>query len=212
MFCSKCGKELKDGVQFCPNCGTFNAAKANPAPDSSAKLNSESGITSSGVVLDVKKKIDSGLSCLGGRRILFIVNFVLYFLSMIFCMLPLSSIRAYGYTQSYSVFDAPEIGVPMLLLFIAGMVIMWLPLFMNKRLRAAHMALSIVAEMFGIVATSNLTSEGSGIAFGGVCVLIFLPITIIVTAKLTYDLRIERLTEMVAEKVIRQLRGSNHTN
>jgi hypothetical protein len=210
MFCSKCGKELKEGVQFCPNCGTFNAAKKNSSDDDTANVNSVlGGAASSGAVSDIKGKINAALLSLGGKRMMFIANFTLYFLSMIFIMLPLGSAQAYGYSQSYSLFDAPEVGVPVLLLFIAGLVVMCLPLFMNKRLRAMHFILPIVAETSGIVIAMAMISSAPKIAFGGVCVLIFLPITIIVTFKLTYDLRVERLTEIVTEKVMKRLNRKN---
>lgn len=179
MFCSKCGKELNQGVQFCPHCGASNGSKTNTA--------------TSELFSDVKVKINTGLSSLGNKKLLYVLNLILYVLVLVFYMMPFGA-TSYTYFSIFdtyfSIFDFNLSCVLLILLpFVIGAFVMVLPLLIDKRLRSGYFLIAEIAEIIACLVTFDMIHITIKLAFGGVCILIFLPIATITTFLLAYKSR-----------------------
>lgn len=82
MFCSKCGKELQDGVQFCPFCGNKTGSSASPSVPKETKV-----VLDPAEVVEHKEVADSSKTLSGqGRTIglmLMIISIILDLVGMI---------------------------------------------------------------------------------------------------------------------------------
>ena len=97
MFCSKCGKELKDGELFCSQCGTRCGTTGNSMNISTGDMKNKA--------IEMKNNFVSGVADLGKSKTLIFGNIILLFLSLIFSLTKVFKVDAIlGMSQGMSMF------------------------------------------------------------------------------------------------------------
>lgn len=99
MFCSKCGKELLDGAQFCLNCGTKvgtvgTTADNGPTTDTVAKKTAE-----------IRDSIAGGAAAIDRSKLIAFAGLAALVLSFILSLTQIFKISAYGLTQTTTMFE-----------------------------------------------------------------------------------------------------------
>ena len=120
MVCSKCGKELKDGIKFCSSCGTKVEAKVEPKKETKKEVKVE----------PVKTEVSQGSSALGiVSMILGIVSIIFsWILSIFIILVPIAGLilglcakGKKGFKITGIILNAVSIAV-CIIMFIAGLV------------------------------------------------------------------------------------------
>ncbi len=124
MYCKKCGKELKAGERFCPQCGTKN------------------GGTAVSVNLGGFGNIGERLNRIGSGKKWYLANLVLLVVSLFLIDLPMFE-ATYTIFQTYSVditlFEKMDaVKVIFILGYLVAILAITLPLPLNKDLKESY--------------------------------------------------------------------------
>ena len=148
MFCVKCGKELSNNEQFCPECGTKTGAK-----ESSSGIN----ISTDNVKENALKLKDNFLSAyadLGNNKFLLLAEIVMLLLNMIFCGTTMFIIEApLGSGESSSLFEMAEEIIAgsttfIVIGYILSAVCILLPVLLKKAWKAIYFLPSKIINIF----------------------------------------------------------------
>lgn len=120
MFCSKCGSELKNREQLCPNCGTISGGT-----DNSEDLNTSAK--------ELRSNFTLGTVDLGKNRVLILANIALLILSLLFSFTNIFKVNAiFGMSAGMSLFEYAEIKPIYLILYLIAIIILMIPLLFKK--------------------------------------------------------------------------------
>ena len=128
MYCMKCGQEVNNGTQFCPHCGTKLGTTGKTLNVSTDDIKKK--------VIEVGQSVSVDTDRLGKNKLLWFVNIGLFFLSLIFAMLPAFSVD-YDYlsvAHKMSLFD--ELLVLRLIFiaaYVTSLVLLALPVLFSKK-------------------------------------------------------------------------------
>lgn len=99
MFCSKCGKELLDGAQFCSSCGT-KVGTVGTAADSGRTMDTVAKKTA-----EIRDSIAGGAAAINRSKLIAFAGLAAMLLSFIFSLTQIFKISAYGLTQTTTMFE-----------------------------------------------------------------------------------------------------------
>lgn len=200
MFCSKCGREMKNGEQFCSGCGTKAGSTGNFV---NFNISGEDVKNKAG---EMKKMAVSGADSPNKNFLMLLGNIILLIFSFIFAMTRVFTATSFWVAkQSLSMFEEVEVCRAIcVILYLVSIVFMLMSLFVKKQSKGYFLPAKITMILtfvwflfYYIIAKDSLSGYGSAaevsISASGWFFVIFTLCACVMCYKNTYDIKHKRL-------------------